>query len=139
MRFLIEALVLSIFGGLIGIVVWPGFTTVAVCFPQLPFIFDAAIVLVGLLFAVVVGFVFACVSARRAAGGRWTRCATNDGLAIAPRRSALPRPGALPNGPRVRGRTPRAVAGGPDGQHHNEGRVLWLFWTLFSTWGRSGP
>jgi putative ABC transport system permease protein len=67
MQFLIEAVVLSLFGGLIGIAVGLGFAAVAVRFLQVPFVFDPTIVVVAFLFAALVGVVFGYFPARRAA------------------------------------------------------------------------
>ncbi|UCE77383.1 MAG: FtsX-like permease family protein, partial [Gammaproteobacteria bacterium] len=67
MQFLIEAVVLSLFGGLIGIVLGLGFAAVAVQFLQVPFVFDPGIVVVAFLFAAAVGVVFGYFPARRAA------------------------------------------------------------------------
>ena len=67
MQFLIEAVVLSLFGGLIGIALGLGFAAVAVRFLQVPFVFDPGIVLVAFLFAAAVGVVFGYFPARRAA------------------------------------------------------------------------
>jgi len=67
MQFLIEAVVLSLFGGLIGIVLGLGFAAVAVQFLEVPFVFDPGIVVVAFLFAAAVGVVFGYFPARRAA------------------------------------------------------------------------
>jgi len=67
MQFLVEAVVLSLFGGLIGIVFGLGFAAVAAQMLKVPFVLDPAIVLVAFLFSAAVGVVFGYFPARRAA------------------------------------------------------------------------
>ena len=67
LQFLVEAVMLSLFGGLLGIGV--GLALAAVAAPMLgvPFVFDPIIVLIAFLFSGAVGIVFGYVPARRAA------------------------------------------------------------------------
>jgi len=67
LQFLVEAVMLSLFGGLLGIGV--GLALAAVAAPMLgvPFVFDPIIVLIAFLFSGAVGVVFGYVPARRAA------------------------------------------------------------------------
>jgi ABC-type antimicrobial peptide transport system permease subunit len=67
MQFLIEATVLSLFGGLIGIVLGLGFAAVATHYLKVPLVLDPGIVLVAFLFSAAVGVVFGYFPARRAA------------------------------------------------------------------------
>jgi putative ABC transport system permease protein len=67
LQFLVEGVVLSLFGGLAGILVGLGFAGLAAAGLRIPFIFDPVIVLVAFLFSALVGVVFAYVPARRAA------------------------------------------------------------------------
>ncbi len=66
-QFLVEAVVLSLFGGLIGILLGLGLAALAARGLQIPFVFDAWIVAVAFLFSALVGVVFGYVPARRAA------------------------------------------------------------------------
>jgi putative ABC transport system permease protein len=66
-QFLVESIVLSLFGGLVGGGVGLGFAGLAVRGLNIPFVFDPAIVLVAFLFSALVGIVFGYVPARRAA------------------------------------------------------------------------
>jgi putative ABC transport system permease protein len=67
LQFLVEGIVLSLFGGLVGIVVGLGLAAAAAQGLQIPFVFDPAIVVVAFLFSALVGVVFGYVPARRAA------------------------------------------------------------------------
>jgi putative ABC transport system permease protein len=79
LQFLIQAVVLSLFGGLVGIVLGLGFVGVAVRFLQVPFVFDPTIVVVAFLFAAAAGVVFGYFPACRAARlDPSRRCARSD-------------------------------------------------------------
>jgi putative ABC transport system permease protein len=67
LQFLVEAVVLSLFGGLIGIVLGLGFAAFAVGFLKVPFVFNPTIVVIAFLFSAAVGVVFGYFPARRAA------------------------------------------------------------------------
>ncbi|MGE0734203.1 MAG: ABC transporter permease [Alphaproteobacteria bacterium] len=67
MQFLIEAVVLSLFGGMIGIALGLGLSALATSAMQLPFVLDPVIVVVAFLFSAAVGVVFGYFPARRAA------------------------------------------------------------------------
>jgi putative ABC transport system permease protein len=67
LQFLVEAMVLSLFGGLIGILLGLGAAWLASAGLQLPFIPDATTVLVAFGFSALVGVVFGYFPARRAA------------------------------------------------------------------------
>jgi putative ABC transport system permease protein len=67
LQFLVEGIVLSLFGGLVGIAVGLGLAAAAAQGLQIPFVFDPAIVVVAFLFSALVGVVFGYVPARRAA------------------------------------------------------------------------
>ena len=58
MQFLVEAVVLSVFGGLIGIAVGLGLAGLAVNLLNVPFIFEPNIVMIAFIFSAVVGVVF---------------------------------------------------------------------------------
>jgi putative ABC transport system permease protein len=66
-QFLVEAVVLSVLGGLVGIVLGLGLAWLATRGLRVPFIVDAWIVLVAFLFSAGVGVVFGYFPARRAA------------------------------------------------------------------------
>ncbi|MEZ5817195.1 MAG: ABC transporter permease [Hyphomicrobiaceae bacterium] len=66
-QFLVEAIVLSLLGGLIGIGLGLGLAGVATRGLDVPFVVDPLIVLVAFLFSAVVGVVFGYFPARRAA------------------------------------------------------------------------
>ena len=66
-QFLVEAVVLSLFGGLIGILLGLGLALLATRGLQVPFVVDPAIVLVAFAFSALVGIVFGYFPARRAA------------------------------------------------------------------------
>jgi putative ABC transport system permease protein len=67
LQFLVEAVVLSSFGGLIGIVLALVASASLAGLLQVPFIFNAPIVLVSFVFSAAVGVVFGYVPARKAA------------------------------------------------------------------------
>lgn len=67
MQFLVEAVVLSLFGGIIGILAGLGFAALATAGMRLPFILDPTIVLIAFGFSALVGIVFGYFPARRAA------------------------------------------------------------------------
>jgi putative ABC transport system permease protein len=66
-QFLVEAIVLSLFGGLVGIVVGLGLALLAARGLQVPFMVDSMTVLVAFAFSALVGIVFGYFPARRAA------------------------------------------------------------------------
>jgi putative ABC transport system permease protein len=66
-QFLVEAVVLSLFGGLTGILLGLGLALFATRAMDVPFIFSPAIVLVAFAFSALVGIVFGYFPARRAA------------------------------------------------------------------------
>jgi putative ABC transport system permease protein len=66
-QFLIEAVVLSLFGGLVGIVVGLGLALAAVRAMQVPFTVNPTIIFVAFAFSALVGIVFGYFPARRAA------------------------------------------------------------------------
>jgi putative ABC transport system permease protein len=66
-QFLVEAVVLSLFGGLVGIVLGLGLALLATRAMQVPFGIDGAIVLLAFGFSALVGVVFGYFPARRAA------------------------------------------------------------------------
>ncbi len=66
-QFLVEAVVLSLFGGLIGILIGFGLAGLATRGLQVPFIIDPTIVLIAFAFSALVGVVFGYFPARRAA------------------------------------------------------------------------
>jgi putative ABC transport system permease protein len=67
LQFLVEAVVLSSFGGVIGIVLALGSSVALADVLQVPFVFNAPIVLVGFLFSSAIGVVFGFFPARKAA------------------------------------------------------------------------
>jgi putative ABC transport system permease protein len=66
-QFLVEAVVLSLFGGLIGILIGFGLAGLATTALQVPFVVDPTIVLIAFAFSALVGVVFGYFPARRAA------------------------------------------------------------------------
>jgi putative ABC transport system permease protein len=66
-QFLVEAVVLSGFGGIIGIVLGLGLAAIATSALNVPFLFDLGIVLLAFTFSALVGVVFGYFPARRAA------------------------------------------------------------------------
>jgi putative ABC transport system permease protein len=67
MQFLVEAVVLSLFGGVLGILVGFGLGAVAANLLEVPFAVDPTIVAIAFLFSAAVGVVFGYFPARRAA------------------------------------------------------------------------
>ena len=67
LQFLVEAVVLSSMGGLIGIVLALSSSVVLANLLGMPFVFNAPIVLVGFIFSAAVGIVFGYFPARKAA------------------------------------------------------------------------
>ncbi len=67
MQFLVEAVVLSLFGGLVGILVGFSLSAVAAHFLSVPLIVDPKIVAIAFLFSAAVGVIFGYFPARRAA------------------------------------------------------------------------
>ncbi len=67
MQFLVEAVVLSLFGGVVGVLVGFSLSAVAAHFLQVPLVIDPRIVAVAFLFSAAVGVVFGYFPARRAA------------------------------------------------------------------------
>ncbi len=67
MQFLVEAVVLSLLGGLIGIILGLGLAALASAGMRLPFAVDPLIVIVAFLFSAAVGVVFGYFPARHAA------------------------------------------------------------------------
>ena len=67
LQFLVEAVVLSSFGGVIGIAAALGASLVLAGLLQVPFLFNAPVVAVAFLFSAAVGVVFGYVPARKAA------------------------------------------------------------------------
>jgi putative ABC transport system permease protein len=66
-QFLVEAMVLSLFGGLIGILVGLGLAMIATGALEVPFSVDPTIVLIAFAFSALVGIVFGYFPAQRAA------------------------------------------------------------------------
>ncbi|MBI1201681.1 MAG: FtsX-like permease family protein [Rhodopseudomonas sp.] len=66
-QFLVEAVVLSLFGGLAGIMLGLGLALMATNMLHVPFMVDPTIIVVAFLFSAVVGIVFGYFPARRAA------------------------------------------------------------------------
>ncbi len=67
MQFLVEAVVLSLIGGLIGIALGLGLAGFAANILKVPFIFEPNIVIIAFVFSALVGVVFGYFPARRAA------------------------------------------------------------------------
>jgi len=67
LQFLMEAVVLSLFGGVIGIVLGLALALAGSRYLEIPFEFDSAIVLLAFAFSAIVGVVFGYFPARRAA------------------------------------------------------------------------
>ncbi|RPI73181.1 MAG: FtsX-like permease family protein, partial [Desulfobacteraceae bacterium] len=68
MQFLVEAVVLSSFGGLFGISLGLGAAFLGARFLQIPFVFSPEIVLIAFVFSAAVGVLFGYMPARKAAG-----------------------------------------------------------------------
>jgi putative ABC transport system permease protein len=67
LQFLVEAIVLSLFGGVVGIMVGLGLAALASNAMTIPFVFDPTIVLIAFGFSAAVGVIFGFFPARRAA------------------------------------------------------------------------
>ena len=67
MQFLVEAIVLSVLGGLIGIMLGLALAALATQALEVPFVLDPTIVLIAFAFSAVVGVIFGYFPARRAA------------------------------------------------------------------------
>jgi putative ABC transport system permease protein len=67
LQFLVEAVVLSLFGGLVGILTGLGLAWLATTALTVPFIVDTSIILIAFAFSALVGVVFGYFPARRAA------------------------------------------------------------------------
>jgi len=67
LQFLVEAVVISSFGGIIGIVLAIGSSVLLADVLKIPFVFNAPIVLISFLFSALVGVVFGYFPARKAA------------------------------------------------------------------------
>ncbi len=67
MQFLVEAVVLSLFGGVVGVAVGFSLSAVAAGFLHVPLVVDPKIVAIAFLFSAAVGVVFGYFPARRAA------------------------------------------------------------------------
>ncbi|MEZ5908344.1 MAG: ABC transporter permease [Hyphomicrobiaceae bacterium] len=67
MQFLVEAVVLSLFGGLIGILLGLALAGLATSALQVPFVPDLTIIVVAFLFSAAIGIIFGYFPARRAA------------------------------------------------------------------------
>jgi putative ABC transport system permease protein len=67
MQFLVEAVVLSLFGGLIGIALGLGLSALASGLLGVPFVLDASIIALAFVFSAAVGVAFGYFPARRAA------------------------------------------------------------------------
>jgi len=66
MQFLVEAVVLSSFGGLIGIILGVASAAVGARFLAVPFVFDPGIIAIAFLFSAAVGVIFGFFPARQA-------------------------------------------------------------------------
>ncbi|HML92404.1 ABC transporter permease [Methyloceanibacter sp.] len=67
MQFLVEAVVLSLLGGTIGVALGLGLASAASAGMDIPFVFDPGIVLIAFAFSALIGIVFGYFPARRAA------------------------------------------------------------------------
>ncbi len=67
LQFLVEAVVLSCFGGIIGIILGLGAAAAGANALQVPFLFNAKIVVIAFLFSAAVGVIFGYFPARKAA------------------------------------------------------------------------
>ncbi|MCB1501695.1 MAG: FtsX-like permease family protein, partial [Bauldia sp.] len=67
MQFLVEAIVLSLFGGIIGIALGLGLAALGGLWLNVPFVFDPRIVAIAFAFSALIGVAFGYFPARRAA------------------------------------------------------------------------
>ncbi len=67
LQFLVEAVVLSLFGGLVGILIGLGLAWLATAALSVPFAVDTSIILLAFAFSALVGVIFGYFPARRAA------------------------------------------------------------------------
>ena len=67
MQFLVEAVVLSLFGGTIGVLLGLGLAAAASAGMAIPFVLDPSIVVIAFVFSALIGIVFGYFPARRAA------------------------------------------------------------------------
>ncbi len=67
LQFLVEAIVLSSLGGVIGVILGIGFGVGISIFFDLPLVFNTSIVIIAFLFSTLVGVVFGYFPARKAA------------------------------------------------------------------------
>ena len=67
MQFLVEAVVLSLFGGILGVILGLGLAAVGGHFLSVPFIVSPALVVAAFVFSALVGVAFGYFPARRAA------------------------------------------------------------------------
>jgi len=67
MQFLVESVVLSSIGGIIGIMLGISITAVSTLFFEIPFVFNQSIIVIAFFFSMIVGVVFGYFPARKAA------------------------------------------------------------------------
>jgi ABC-type antimicrobial peptide transport system permease subunit len=67
MQFLVEAVVLSLFGGTVGVVLGLGLAALASTTMSIPFVLDPSILVIAFAFSALIGIVFGYFPARRAA------------------------------------------------------------------------
>ncbi|AXS41239.1 ABC transporter permease [Breoghania sp. L-A4] len=67
MQFLVEAVVLSLFGGVIGILAGIGLAFIAVRLMEMPFVLDGTTILIAFVFSAFIGVIFGYFPARQAA------------------------------------------------------------------------
>ena len=67
MQFLVEAVVLSLFGGIIGIALGLGVAALGGTWLNVPFVLNPGIIAIAFVFSALVGVVFGYFPARRAA------------------------------------------------------------------------
>jgi len=67
LQFLIEAIVMSALGGLLGVLIGLGGSAMAATALKLPFVFQPGVVIFAVVFAAIVGVAFGFFPARRAA------------------------------------------------------------------------
>jgi putative ABC transport system permease protein len=68
MQFLVEAVILSLFGGLLGIILGIIGALIATSMLSVPFVFQLPIIIIAFVFSGFVGIIFGYFPARRAAG-----------------------------------------------------------------------